>query len=1354
MLTMFVGSHVAFSVPLVELRQIENLPQSDVNDIFEDSRGFMWIATLDGLFRYDGSSYRSYQMNFTQNSISSNMIFSINEDLNGNIWVGTYARGLNRIDVHTGKITNYSLVELLGDELWIDDILTIEIDRDNRVWLGNRCGVVIIAFKDGGDEVESVKSYPLDGVQFANNDFVNKIHQDRHGQIWIGGNMTLRRVLAVKDAELVCETLPVRCSDICDYDNSSIVVVSEDVTLVRRDPQSGKYSDCRKIYTVQNSLQIESRYGLIAIGGRHGVVKIRPTGDGTWVEMESIRRTNVPFALVSETVTSLTLTRDDQLWIGIRGGGIVTANDKFKEFSNHPSRRREESLSRGIVKALYEDTKGGFWVGTEDKGLFYKPKRGSYQRDFQNFMVNKYDNRVYAIEQTGGEGKQRGVIWAGTCYPTGLIAIDMESMKPMPRDNRLQGLGFVFSLKKSDNNTLWAGTYNNGLWRLRLNDRGEVVKMDNFRLRNSTISSNIIRSIYIAQSGDMWFGCDVGIIRIDKGDINADSPQFKRTLCDGCDLTLNDYYTLQIMEDDAGRMLFATMGDGLIICDREAEGEKLHFLNTRNGLPNNSVKSILEDPITKYLWMSTNKGIVRYNPMDGSTVAHSRADGLNDSEFSEMCGVRRENGEMIFGNRFGIVSFRPERIPVSQRPPELYFTDLYINHKRIEVGEQGDGARRILDREMEYTEEVELKYDERNFSVAFVGINFISPMGNRFEYKLEGVDPEWRKHNGNRCVAQYTNIREGSYRLRVRAANSDGIWTQERSLNIKVSPPWHRTAVAYMIYILLLVLLILLVYRVVSTLNNKSREALVAQIEQKRAEEMVQYKLEFFVNISHEFRTPLTLINIPLESLISNMSKLCDKDMRNDVMEMKQNVDLLLRLVNQLLDFSKIEKGQQSVNLQCVEINDYLEPYFNQFRPLAQKRDVEYHFEPLSELAAINIDLTLFEKVIFNILANAFKYSNVGGEVSLKVRHDAVRDVLTIELKNSGEGVAKEELPKLFNRFYQAQNKESSFVSGSGIGLSLCESIVVLHGGEMRVDSTQGEGFTCYIDMPCVAYDKSLIVEVHEPINDYASMDEGLVEELPTEMLPSRRLILVVEDNRRMRNQLLKHLSDQYNVVSAKNGVEGLERCIKEHPDLVITDVMMPVMDGIEMCRQIKCCEEVSHTPILVMTANSTVKCQIDSFTIGGADGYLDKPFSIELLKSNVQTILRNREAMLSRFQNNPVVEPKEIVRTPIDQRYMSQLLEIIERNMSNSELSVESIATEFGVSRIYLNRKIKALTGETSAQFIRNVRLKRAAELILAREMTVSEVAWAVGYNDIDTFRVRFKEKFGVVPTAYVERA
>ncbi len=1332
-----------------DIRKLTDLPQSEIDDIFEDRNGFIWIASLGGFYRYDGYRYEAFSSCDNNNSAIKNMVISIAEDSGGNIWTSTYGKILCKINPETNTIRTYSLDKLLPKFYSLFDISALRIDDNDVIYgIGLQYIVKIELDRDNGYEISSCKLYPISAEERERRDLLSSVHIDRQNNVWIGSNQTLRRVVGERDDELIYETYNIQAQDIADYDDNAIVVAGNNLTILRENGSDERYSveSVTPLQCVATKVVAPDPHS-IWVGDREGFYNYRKSGSSKWCLTYEFSEDNLPFDMSSCVVSALTCSANDILWVGTRGSGVGTITKKSNGFCNYPQDAKYIKHGEKIsVRALFEDWQGNLWIGTERKGAIFQPAGSQYGESYHRIIVNDLDDRAYAFEQTSDD-----IVWVGTCYPNGLVAYNNKTLKKVEQKIGGLQLGFVFTLEMSDPYTLWAGTYNKGLWRLTIDDDGQVLDRQNFTSRNSSLNSNIIRSLYVNDVGDLWIATDVGINILKSTSLHDPMPHFN-TSFNSHNSEMEQYYILQITQLSSGEMLFGTMGGGMGIYS--SPDDTLRFITTEDGLANNSVKHILEDPSNaSIVWLSTNRGVSKLDLESNEIVNYSSENGIVDCEFSEVCGVVRSSGTILFGNKSGFVSFDPTEITTSTFSPDLFFTDLYINHELITAGEEYNN-RVILDKRLQYTSSLNLDYTERNFSIGFVGLNFMATHGDRYLYRLVGIDKDWVEARGENLFATYTNIDEGRYTFKVRCANSDGIWSSEElQLQVRISPPIYRSTFAYIVYILLLLGGLYLAYWIANLLISKQREVFVSQLEQRNAEEVIQHKLEFFMNISHEFRTPLTLINISLDEL--NKQNIGERS----VAQIKYNVNRLMSLINQLLDFRKLERGKVQLKRVCTDMSEFLTTYYTSFRPLAQHNSIKYSYEASDERVLSNIDREMFEKVIVNILSNAFKYTDVGDSISLSIVKDSDRGVVSISVRDSGRGVPKEEISQLFERFYQGANRiySANGNKGNGIGLALCRSIVELHGGEIWAESEINQGFECIVELPLSQKETSVVaMSSEEKISKESIL---LVEDMLYDIdrvnsisrnKGSRSTLLIVEDNEQLRMQLSQQLQDEYDVIMAEDGEQGLAMCREHKPTLVVTDIIMPKMNGVEMCRQIKSCEEISHTPIMVFSGDTTTKNQIDSFTIGGADGYLEKPFSIELFKSKVETILNNRELLKRRFYQESIISPESIARTPADQKFISKIISIVKDNINNSELSVEHIAGEYGVSRTYLNRKIKAITGETSTQFIRNIRLKYAAKLLLQKSMTVSEVAWAVGYNDVNTFRSRFKEMFGVLPTTY----
>lgn len=1342
-----------------DIRHIDDVPQSEINYIYEDSRGVMWFATLDGLYRYDGKNFKSYQGDDPQNQLSSNLIISIDEDSHGNIWVGTGGNGIGMINLHNGNIINFSLKSLSKDNGWSEDVKTIMVDSQDNVWVGNISGVIKLHYDSSNGEIDQCSAFDkIEENIGSENSVIKNIYEDKRGSIWISSTNSLHRILKEEDNHLKLERYDLAARDICEYGDEGILVTAQQLNLIKYDANTNNYSDPIVVADIRHG-RVTYRDGDIWVGNENGanLFVADDIADKYRLSMH-IDKESSPFFLTTSMVSAIASSQNGQVWIGLRGGGVISICHKQKQFHCYPQTESNGSLKKGMVRSIFEDPyNNNLWIGTENEGIFILPKGGNINSDFKQIRLNSTLDRISAFQQTGGSNGARNVIWVGTGFPINIAAFDGETFERIEQDPNLTNIGVIISITKSDENTLWIGTYNHGLWRLKIDNNGAIIDRTQFESSadKSTLISQIIRSLYVDFDGNLFIGTDNGVNRIDKSELNSANPTFHTTLKSGSAHNLDGQYVNYITQNRAGEYLFGTMDDGMICYTPKTD--RYRVVDQVCGLPNNAIKSIIEDPNNNDIWLTTNRGIAKHNPDSNQITIYNGDDRLTEIEFLEKSVAQLSNGSIAFGNYNGIVIFNPEQIKESNVTPNLFFTELHINHNKVNVGKEYNGNV-VLDSELEYTSNIELKYEQRNFSVGFIGIDYLSPNSVRYQYKLEGIDNEWRSTLNNERTAYYTNIPEGDYKFQVRCANSDNVWSdKELELNITITPPIYRTTFAYILYVILFAALLFTVFYIMLLFARKKQAIYIAEADKQRAEELAQYKLEYFTNISHEFRTPLTLINIPAEKLLNKYKNIEDSTLTKGLTEIKYNVNVLMTLINQLLDFRKVELGKESVELQCVDINKYLELYFNHFRTLAEHQNVEYTLSLCPTPLSANIDCRLLQKVIFNIITNAFKHTPTDGKIELSSSIDTEANQVIIKLQDNGCGVKKEELPNLLNRFYQASTHSSALQNGSGIGLELSANIVRLLGGVIEIESDYGEGFTVIIkfassDQEVVNYDISedMIISNFNNHNIDIIKESTTPQEDETSIDTDKKRVLIVEDNKDLRTQLCEELKGDYQIYSAENGAIGVELCLKQNFDIIVTDIKMPKMDGIEMCQRIKECEEISHIPILVLTSESSVKSKIDSFTIGGAEGYMDKPFSLEVLKENINTILRNRDILKERFKRGAIIAPEDIARTPADIKCLSRITEIIKENISNSELTVASIAKEYGVSRIYLNRKIKDMTGATSRDLIRMIRLKYAANLIMQGDQNITEIMFAVGYTDANTFRNRFRDMYGVTPSNY----
>lgn len=1341
----------------LSIERLEILPRNDVSYTYEDRMGFLWIATLDGLYRYDGHECRVYLPDNKEGSINSSMILTINEDSRGNLWLGTYGRGLSMYSPRSGKFHNYSLQDIYGNAKHHHDIVSIAIDRNNAIWLGTVRGFGRLIIDPKSNEIIRYDdySYTLDLDNDDPNTIITKIFRDKSGNIWVGSSNSVTRIIGIDEEEITTERHEIACFDICDFTPNSILIGGQGIHPIKMDMESGEYriGECISRYRTE---VIHYNQGSIWSGNRMGLKRLNLNDDGNWQLRQTFSASNNS-VVESSIITSLMSGKSDQLWVSTRGGGLYIVDEKSRSFHNYPINENKNAITKGIKKAIHEDSHGNLWIGSEGQGIDFIAAGGDYLTGSRRIEINTADDRIYTFHESGADGNGRNLMWIGVPAPHFLMAIDIETMEVVKQRPPTPRLGFIFTIAQTDESTLWAGSYNNGLWRLTIDEQGQIVQWRHFMAEHDNpmhgLNSNTIRDLFVDSHGDLWINTDVGTNRIERGDLLSDTPIFNKRLSRYSCSTLTGHYMLETIESSTGELYLGTMGSGVVRYNPNTD--RLIFIDRNTGLANNTAKSIVEDSRSGAIWIATNDGLSRYTPSTGAITNYGRHHGINDIEFAEICGVKRSNGMMAFGNRCGVVEFDPLKIPSSKVTPTLLFTDLVVNNRRVEVG----GKDGILNRSIEMTNSIELDHDKRNFTISFVGINLASPMGSRYRYLLHGFDNEWHLCSPDKRTASYTNIPAGKYTFSVQASNADDVWSERvLTLEIVINPPLYLSGIAYLLYVILIIATGFLIFWVTRLRYLKRRDVDIARLEQHRAEELMQYKLDFFMNVSHEFRTPLTLITLPLERSREEAQRI-DNEIINEGLDLiGRNVSVLKKLINEVLDFRKVEDGKQPIRVEASDISSFIKLYYDLFALTAERRMIEFKYTQPQEKAIVDIDKKLFEKVMINLISNAFRHTPDNGRIEIDITVNNDYNMVIINVSDNGCGVDSDSLQHIFDQFYQAEN---ATLGGSGIGLSLCKGIIELHGGMLRAQSEVGNGFCAIIELPLSSG------EVNENAQ-YTIIDEGSIKEFSLDNTQreqtteqndeqpqisnqaDRATILIVEDNDDLRGELVATLSRDYNMIEAENGEVGVAQCRKFYPDLVITDIMMPIMDGIEMCRIIKSDEDISHTPIMVLTANSSIKSQIDSFTIGGAEGYLDKPFDMTILRSHVKSILHNRSILRDRFQRQSIITPDSVAQTPADVKFLSQIIAIIKDDIGNSELNVELIAQRYGVSRTYLNRKIKALTGDTSIIFLRRIRLKYAASLLVQGELNVNEIAWEVGYNDINTFRLRFKEMYGVSPTNY----
>ncbi len=1348
----------------------EGLSQNDVNCVFQDHNGFLWIGTNDGLNRYDGYNFKTYRIDPSETGdvgLTSNLIFRIKEDRSGNLWIATSNEGVCKFDVQKELFIPVRNTATESKRLADNRVLDIECMDDGTVWVGTMGGVSILTETNGKISVREL--FETVGTVMAR-EACYRIVSDKFKRIWIGTGTGL---FVCKSGGKDLKKVEVPGADsfysraLCAVQKGVFVGTNKGIYFLRfeKDDQFEfqiiKVSDVLArdiILDNSNNLIVASNQGLFSFS-------YNPNGNQVLQQKSHVRIGLSENSLSSEIVNSLFEDSSGIIWIGTNGGGLNKYNPKRKKFALYKNTFETGSLSYNKIRAIYEDSEKNIWIGTEGGGINYLDH--TKNRNFKNGFVNypfgseSLENNVYSILELGHENNRK--IWAGAGYPIRLIQFDLKnSMKPKMTGNPLPELAnSVFALLKDKDENIWLGTYGStGLFKYMKTGNG--YRLLNYKAtgKPGDLSSNIIRSLLQDKSGNIWVGTDAGLNVLPAEELSKENPRFivfrnKH----GDKNSLSNDYILPIFESAEGNLWVGTMGGGLNLVRNTDNLDSVSFtaFKTDHGLPNNVVKGILEDDYG-FLWVSSNKGLSRFDPKDQNFVNYDISDGLQDYEFGELACCKLSDGMMMFGGVNGFNTFYPQQIMTDMSVPKLVFTDLQILNQSVGVGEEINN-RVVLDQGINFTEKIRLKYSENSFAIYFSALHFSAPNKNMYKYKLEGFDSEWIKKNSNERFAKYTNLQPGKYVFKLLASNNDGVWSNEvRQLEITVVPPWWKSNLALIAYTILFGWLLWFFQKYSIIRIKQKNELLMEHFEKEKIEELSQMKLRFFTNISHEFRTPLTLIIGSIDKLVKQANEI-PKEIQGKHSVIQRNASVLLRLINQLVDFRKFEQGKMKLLVSNENLVSFLENISSSFSDYATSKNIQFRFSYPKDEIYVWFDVDKLEKIIYNLLSNAFKFTNTDGEIDLSV--EELQDVVKITVKDTGVGMSREVQEHIFERFYQATKIKQRNNEGTGIGLSFSKGLAEMHHGDILFTSEEGVGsnFVVLLKKGNSHFKpEELIINqnademISRPIqikyNEFES-DNGYEPDEDIQVSKLKSTLLVVEDNEELRHFLIDSFRADYNVLEAENGELGLELALEHNPDLIISDIKMPVKDGFELCEGIKGDERLSHIAVILLTAKTSSEDTIRGYETG-ADAYIPKPFDFEILAAQVKSIIHSRHKMRNKLRGSIEVIPSEVTTTSMDEKFLSRMLKIIEEHISDFDFTVEKLSDLCGMSQINMNKKLKSLTGETTNVFIRNIRLKRAAQLLKTGRYSVADITYEVGFSDLKYFRTCFKKEFGHSPSDY----
>lgn len=1311
------------------------LSSNHVTCIYEDKEGFIWFGTDDGLNLYNGEEIIVFKNDPEDSaSLHINVVRSIVSDpITDNLWIGTQ-RGVSYFDKSTYQFTRKFSNEPTPIE---NNVFTLAFDDKQRLWMGTFAGLFVYDTKS--EHFDRIYSTPEDSSSIVSDRISHLMFDENHGII-ISTNLGVD--LLDPDTKMVKHLFQnERLKDVKSVfkDSRGIYWISTDhmglynanfetESLVNFTDQHDlmHYSD--RIHAVlednyQNLYFLARDQGLYIYNDNEGQLSL--------IQPDIYEQQN----LNSKGIISGFSGSNNIIWLGTYNKGINYINHNRNPFYHYKINYKSDGLLSNDIKCFFQDSDGLIWVGSKEGGglsLFdpgngtfenYKYKEGinSISSDYI-FSINQLNEHILLIG-TFGEGidlfDKRTRIFRNL-----KIRVDGEVV---PENNR------IYSVFKDNAGEIWVSSLRT-VFQFNPNDFSFTPVYNNRAVKDFVQDES---------SADLWMASKFsGLLKFSDG--NLDAITFENT---NGKLLSNNITGLRI--DDKGNLWIGT-DEGLNYLN--VKDQSIRSWTEQDGLPSNKT-SALEIDDSGQIWISTSNGLSRFDPVSESFRNYFREDGLQGNQFEDYVSLKTNDGKLLFGGNNGFNIFNPDHIVDKPINPPVHFADFKLANKSVIIG----GKDSPLTKHINRTQYIDLQYNQSDFTFEFVALNYNSTNRNKYRYKLAGYDEDWIEA-GPKRIATYTNINPGDYIFQVEVLNDLGTEISDsKSVYLSIAPPPWRTNWAYSLYVLFIALLVLGMYYFIAKRMEQERLLELERRERERSEQLNQMKLQFFTNISHEFRTPLTLIAAPLEKLIKQ-SDLDIKQRKNLYAGMYKNTSRLLRLIRQLMDFRKIENNKYNLRVMQGNLELVVQEIVNEFDDYAREKSIKIDYQyDVKYFGQQWFDPNVIDSVVFNLLSNAIKFSRSKSkiEVLLEVEdnHRAI-----IQVIDHGVGIKQEKIHKIFERFY-TDNHDFGDYNGTGVGLAFSQSLAKLHGGVITAKSEPGIETIFTISLPVNrdAFSDDVLSELEDVKTSIKPHLDGVKIDLPKEFDNNENesgkssRVLLVEDNIELRKFLKNHLS-HYQVLEAGDGVEAMEIIQKTMPDLVVSDIMMPRMDGISLCKAIKSSFITSHIPVVLLTAKTTVEHKIEGIE-NGADAYVDKPFDLSFLEAQIQNLLKQRILLRKRFANQFDVQPSSVVVNKSEKYFFEKIEKVVLENISDYSFSVEDLGKAMGMSRCQLFRKFKALTDNTPSDFIRAERIKRAKKLLLEGELNVNEVSLEVGFNSNSHFISTFKKYTGFTPKEYSKK-
>lgn len=1320
------------------------LSSSNVLAILRDPNGMMWYGTAFGLYRYDGTRVKAFFNSADTSSLSHNSISKLAMGPEGKLWVKNVNGRFDVYDPKTGKFARGTLGFTKQYSLASDSIGMVMRDRQGRFWFTHSEKGISI-FDPVKKQTDYLRAGGGSGSLSSNK--VAAVAEAPDGMVWAvnqSGFIELidpNRLIVTKTLRLPAGKIPELASYelVLDSEGDAWIFDPErELGVFWVDGLSHEVALCREnegLLRLNNNMVkavVEAQKGQIWLGTDHGGINSIDKGKRVvrFFDNEGSPESAMPHSVVY----ALYKDPEDIIWVGTHKKGVSYYHKGLLRFSHVRKNFSEaNSLPFSDINAFAEDSLGNLYIGTNGGGLIYHDRKNNTYRQYRHEPSDPKSLTGDVIVDLMID--HAGILWIGT-YLNGLGKFDGKSFTNFAlSEEAIGGIAGpnIWKLFEDSKHRIWIGTLRSGM---------SMLEPDRKTFHNYPAGSEpfLPHNQYITgfaedRAGNIWVagGTGLNVINFD----NKTSAYYSEAQDKG----LKESSTTELFADAEGVVWLNTQ-NGLHYFDVK-DSVFVHY-GQEEGLPTGYLVDVLDDEQGN-LWISTQAGLSyaqvnrRTRPFEIVFQNFDQKDGLQAALFNKNSAIKTQNGEFLFGGPNGYNIFRSENFAFEQNNPPVVFTELQLFNNTVEVGDEL-GNRVLLSQTLENTDKLVLKHDENMFSIGFSALNFLYPEKNKYRYKLLGFNEDWIYLNDDLAKVSFTNLDPGNYTLVVQPGTVLEGWSKEEyKLDIVIEAPFWKTPLAYFIYLLLIAAV---VYFFRNQLLNRQKEKFErenALREAKRVQELDRLKTKFFTNLSHEFRTPLSLILTPTEHLISSSG---DSVLTGQYKIIQRNARRLLKLINQLLDVKNVDKGALAFHPAEGDIVQFVRECIADFKELSENQHIHLHFETRMESLQAIFDADKLEKIIFNLLSNAFKFTPEDGSIQVTLEmlseHED-KGVLSLAVSDTGVGISPEDKERVFDRFFTTEGHGQQLNQGSGIGLALAQDFAKIMGGQIDLESRLGKGSVFTLTLPV-----GLILPEE---GEEGSAMEGDFSKTEKDS------ILIVEDHREFRNYLKDCLSDSYHVLTAANGAQAWEIAQEQIPDLVISDWMMPVMDGKELCQKIKGDIRTSHIPVILLTAKKSEENLLRGLD-SGCNLYLTKPFNLEVLQLSVKNLLRERSQVQEQNRQKIQINASEVEVVSMDDQLIQKAVALVERHIKDEQLSVEFLSSELAMSRVQLYKKLQSLTGKSPIEFIRLIRLQRASQLLLKSQLNISEVAFQVGYNNAKYFSRHFKAEFGCLPSEYAAKS